>query len=738
MQNAAISLQPDTPIDVAREHLARGAYIFPCRSATEEFVDQATGEIETRAEKTPLLPTGFRGATINAPLIERTWARYQKALIGVATGSKSGFFVLDVDNKPGGANGFEWLAEMEAEHGQLPQTARVTSPNGGMHVYFKHAEGVRNRGALGAGVDIRGEGGYVIGPGSVMHDGRSYKWVDDTREIADAPPWLLDLLLPKSAPAHTGYTASVNTNSAYVDAAVDQELRDLSAVPMGNRNNALNDASFSLGRWVGGGHLPESEARALLQDVARGWGRDWARCCKTIENGLKAGIQNPRQPPEPDFYQDNTRPLDPAMIKRLVENSLRKQAAKGAAEAEPANDNKPVPAEPKPFSIFDWPASRFVGDPPPIEYLVDGVIPLGVPGMVSAMGDTGKSFAMLELHRRVAFGQGLLAPDVFGGRVNATGTSVMITSEDDAGEVHRRIAALDAKAERDGAAGRKMIVVPLPSAGGARAFWREDRKKGLIETDDYLRICDELSSITDLRLVTFDPLASFAHLPLNEDPAAGQFVCTSLSRLASETGATVLVAHHMRKTQKPIENLGDARDAIRGTSALVDGVRLAYAMWPADEARAKRVCKEIGQEYIANKIVLGGIVKTNGPAKRLVSTLVRNEFGLLVDRTSNIGAALPAQGDLLAALVIAVEGAATSGQPFTKTGATGLYAMRERLPEELRGVSRHRLEGLAATAIERGELVLCLASGTTAKWLDVPGGQFAIGLGNFRKGSVRS
>ncbi|MGE1076469.1 hypothetical protein ACQJ22_28510, partial [Pseudomonas fragariae (ex Marin et al. 2024)] len=63
-----------------------------------------------------------------------------------------------------------------------------------------------------------------------------------------------------------------------------------------------------------------------------------------------------------------------------------------------------------------------------------------------------------------------------------------------------------------------MIVVPLPSAGGAQAFWKDDKKKGLQETDNYRRICDQLLEIDDLRLVTFDPLASFAHLPLNEDP----------------------------------------------------------------------------------------------------------------------------------------------------------------------------------------------------------------------------
>lgn len=414
--------------------------------------------------------------------------------------------------------------------------------------------------------------------------------------------------------------------------------------------------------------------------------------------------------------------------RRLVDGLLKKHALKAA------NDNKAPAAG---LDIYDWTVDRFVGDPPPVEYLVDGVIPLGVPGMVSAMGDTGKSFALLELHRRVAFGQGTFAPDVFGGKVAAMGTSVMITSEDDAGEVHRRIAALDQKGERFGPDGRKMIVVPLPSAGGAMAFWREDKKSGLIETEEFKRIRDQLRKIDDLRLVTFDPLASFAHLPLNEDPAAGQFVCTSLSRLATETGATVLVAHHMRKTQKPIENLGDARDAIRGSTALVDGLRLAYALWPADEARGKRVCKSLGEEYATNRVVLGGVVKANGPAKRIVSTLVRNSHGLLVDKTAALGATAPDQGDLRAALVVAVEAAAASGQPFTKTGSTGLYAMRERLPAELRGLSRHRIEGLAAGAIESGDIQLCLASGTTAKWLDVPGGHFSMGLGEFRKGATR-
>ncbi|WP_250972458.1 AAA family ATPase [Agrobacterium rosae] len=399
----------------------------------------------------------------------------------------------------------------------------------------------------------------------------------------------------------------------------------------------------------------------------------------------------------------------------------------------PANDN--VPTEPA-LSIFDWTVDRFKGEPPKVEYLVDGVMPAGVPGMVSAMGDTGKSYAMLELHRRVSFGSSMYDTPIFGGKVLARGTSVMITSEDDAGEVHRRIAAIDRKEDRFTELGAKMIVVPLPSVGGAQAFWKEDRRHGLLETDHYRRICDQLSKIDDLRVVTFDPLASFAHLPLNEDPAAGQFVCTSLSRLATETGATVLVAHHMRKTQKPIETLGDARDSIRGSTALVDGLRLAYAMWPADDARAKRVCKETGTEFMPGKVVLGGVVKANGAARRIISTYVRNEHGLLVDKTALLGSSTPPTGDLIGALVVTIEAAANAGSPFTKSGASGVYEMRERLPDELRSLSKARIHALVDTALDDTKIVKTAAKGEKiAKWLDVPGGHFATGLGSFTTGA---
>lgn len=328
-----------TPLELANSYVSQGLKVFPCRSRAEETIDQYTGEVTTLGEKTPLTSNGFRGATRFAHIVKRWFADWPDAAVGLPTGKEAGFFVLDIDNKPGGANGFEWLAEMEAEHGPLPETARVSSPNGGMHYFFKYIDGARNRGNLGAGADLRGQGGYVVAAGSVMSDGRAYRWVDQPDAdkippIADAPDWLLSLVIRREQPSTHQPSGTAHTNSAYVNAAVDRELAGLASAPMGSRNNSLNDSAFCLGTFVGAGALAESEARALLQDVARGWGRDWARCQKTIENGLAAGRRSPRDIPKPE--QDNTRLVD---ISRMIENGLRKAAAKASRADTPIHNN---------------------------------------------------------------------------------------------------------------------------------------------------------------------------------------------------------------------------------------------------------------------------------------------------------------------------------------------------------------------------------------------------------------
>ena len=385
-------------------------------------------------------------------------------------------------------------------------------------------------------------------------------------------------------------------------------------------------------------------------------------------------------------------------------------------------------------------ASRFDNKPQPVEWLVEHSIEHAIPGIIPAMGDTGKSFLMLELCRRVAYGESRFASPIFGGPVVREGSAVFITAEDSESTVHRRICAIDPKEARRSANGERLIVVPLPSYGGPKAFWKEDRKDGLTETDDFKRFVEALHKLGDVQLLCIDPLASFSQTPINDDPAAGQFVCSSLAGVAASLDATILTAHHMRKREKnqAIKTLGDAREAIRGTTALVDGMRVSYALWPVEEDDARKVCKELHSPFAPNSVVRGGVVKANGPVSRLISTYVRDkQTGLLIDCSAQLRLAAPEQLDCLPLLRIVIADAASDGQPYTKTGLNGVYARRAQMPAELR-VSRHKLEGMVEELLDQGEIVACLGpKSTTIKWLDVSGGRFATGNGYFREGFHR-
>jgi hypothetical protein len=123
---------------------------------------------------------------------------------GVVTGAPSGVVVIDIDEKDG-KNGLRNWAEWVAEQGQtVPPTLTVRTPTGGFHLYFAHPGfPVRNtQGRPCVGVDIRGDGGQVVGPG-VNLAGGTYEVVL-AMAPSKLPPWLLSALLRNQAKERQG------------------------------------------------------------------------------------------------------------------------------------------------------------------------------------------------------------------------------------------------------------------------------------------------------------------------------------------------------------------------------------------------------------------------------------------------------------------------------------------------------------------------------------------------------
>jgi hypothetical protein len=129
------------------------------------------------------------------------WERWPDDGFGIATGSRSGLWVLDVDPKH---KGLESLEALEHKYEPLPKTILVRTGSNGLHFYFKFpGEEYRNTaGTLGLGLDTRGDGGYVVGPASLHKSGKRYAWLNgpgDT-ELATAPEWLLNLVRQERKP----------------------------------------------------------------------------------------------------------------------------------------------------------------------------------------------------------------------------------------------------------------------------------------------------------------------------------------------------------------------------------------------------------------------------------------------------------------------------------------------------------------------------------------------------------
>lgn len=104
-----------------------------------------------------LAPHGVKDATTD-PETSRRWFSGAAWNIGIACGGPAGFFVVDVDPRNGGD---ETLAGLEARHGALPDTLTQRTGGGGRHLLFKHSERV-HRGTLGAGLDVKSTGGYIV------------------------------------------------------------------------------------------------------------------------------------------------------------------------------------------------------------------------------------------------------------------------------------------------------------------------------------------------------------------------------------------------------------------------------------------------------------------------------------------------------------------------------------------------------------------------------------------------
>lgn len=205
-------------LDAALTYAALGWHVLPLHS-TDSRGQCSCGKACSSAGKHPRTDHGKDDATTDEGTIRTWWGRWPDANVGIVTGAASGLFVVDVDaNHADGVDGYEaWREIVEACGPQAEQTTIVDTPSGGQHVYYQ-SNGHRlasTAGKLGPGLDTRGDGGYVVAPGSAV-GGVPYTFAEghDLLRLSPIPDRLVSLVTRSRTPAAKGQEAAAPAGSA--------------------------------------------------------------------------------------------------------------------------------------------------------------------------------------------------------------------------------------------------------------------------------------------------------------------------------------------------------------------------------------------------------------------------------------------------------------------------------------------------------------------------------------------
>ncbi len=250
-----------------------------------------------RVGKHPRTRHGVHDATSDVRIIADWWEQWPFANIGLATGLLSNVFVVDID----GPEGKKTLSALMGTADRILDQAKVRTGRGS-HYYFR-CEGhtIGNR-PLGPGLDVRGDGGYVVGIQSRHASGKIYQHAHwglrpNLRLVPGSiPEWLAEALGIKPKMISPSIEPlEEQLSNAYATAALADELEKLRQCRPGTRNTTLNRCAFKLGQLVGSGILDASAAEAELMATARQIGLSDSEAAATIRSGLIAGQDHPRQ-----------------------------------------------------------------------------------------------------------------------------------------------------------------------------------------------------------------------------------------------------------------------------------------------------------------------------------------------------------------------------------------------------------------------------------------------------------
>lgn len=545
-----IPFDPNSPDLIGNRSVAlslalRGIHVFPC-----------TWELKPNSQtpsKKPLVPWRAQ-STIDLRLIKDWWTKWPQAIVGIDCG-KSGLFVIDCDRHPGEPDGVAAFKKLLIENNDaeiLNATPVTKTQSGGYHVIFSMPPGEQlgnSTGNLPPGIDVRGNGGFIVAPGSTLPDERSWQplekarslnSIDSVSELFAPPQWLIEKI--KGSAAVVKKTTTTGSNQKITD---DEEQerdyisRAIEAIPSDNRDEwlsvgmALHDKGSPWARalWDAWSAKSKKFDPKDQENTWRGFDKSTSSNKKTTASLVYLAKQYGFDGVKATDL-DNLPKIDAAWSEAIIKN-LTAQQLRGAN----TNQNRLAPEQRKVLATVN--AATLAGKPVPQRvWFVDEMIPAQNVTLIYGDGSTGKSLLALQLAAVTAspVTKALTKP-LWIGKQPIYGKAVYVSAEDELDEVHRRLSAITP----DLSTLTNLEIVPL--AGEDAVLAAPDGREGLLKETPIFRALQDVLARNKPVLLILDTLADLFGGDEIKKIHARQFI-SMLRGLAFDYNCTVVLLAH--------------------------------------------------------------------------------------------------------------------------------------------------------------------------------------------------
>ena len=515
--------QKNELLESALEYARNGMPVFPVHTPTDEGGCSCNNSKCSSVGKHPRIKNGHKSATTNERLIKFFWKKWPDANIGLVTGSKSEFFVLDVDD-----GGEEELSK----HPSLPDTSESITGSGGRHIFFASPDGktIKSKNRFCEGLDIKAEGGYIVAPPSIHKSGKRYEWKNEgipaKDKLAECPEWIIDAIDNKNKKKPIAINDDFQSHKALMKGAMKLELKSIAelikqvedAVSMiEEKNIILGDDSYD--DWLRYGFA--------LADGLGEQGRDYFHRVSSQSSKYDSGVC--------DKQYDNCLGEDPPEDKITIGTFF--QYIKDAMMT--PNNLEQI----KGIAVSELMEMEF----PELKWIVQSIIPEGL-SILCGKPKAGKS--ILSLNLAIAVATGGMALD----KISVEKSGVLYLALED---TQRRLKDRFEKALQDSDPPDNLIVrteFKSITDGGIKQLdiWLNQHKDvGFVIIDTYAMIKGKKSDNTDIFLDDYRELVK-------------------IKRVADHHKIGILLIHHTRK--EPSDDVFDTVLGSTGITAAADTI----------------------------------------------------------------------------------------------------------------------------------------------------------------------